>query len=121
MTIVAGRRFAILFCFTLVACLTGNPTTAQVRLPVTKFLPVSDGTPEQRSTPFGAWIMDLSADDYVEQEYLVSGQANIYDYVDEAARSPVVEVTEADHPYPRPAASGTPTPSRARRKQVPIG
>ena len=99
MTIVAGRRFAILFCFTLVACLTGNPTTAQVRLPVTKFLPVSDGTPEQRSTPFGAWIMDLSADDYVEQEYLVSGQANIYDYVDEAARSPVVEVTEADHPY----------------------
>ena len=99
MTIVAGRRFAILFCFTLVACLTGNPTTAQVRLPVTKFLPVSDGTPEQRSTPFGAWIMDLSADDYVEQEYLVSGQANIYDYVDEAARSPVVEVTEADQPY----------------------
>ncbi len=99
MTIVAGRRFATLFCFTLAACLTGNPTTAQVRLPVTKFLPVSDGTPEQRSTPFGAWIMDLSADDYVEQEYLVSGQANIYDYVDEAARSPVVEVTEADHPY----------------------
>ena len=99
MKIVAGRRFAILFCLTLVACLTGNPTAAQVRLPATEFLPVSDGTPEQRSTPFGAWIMDLSADGYVEQEYLVSGQANIYDYVDEAARSAVVEVTAADRPY----------------------
>jgi hypothetical protein len=99
MMIVACRRFDILFCLTVVVCLTGSPTAAQVRLPVTEFLPVSDGTPEQRSIPFGAWITDLSADGYVEQEYLVSGQANIYDYVDEAARSPVVEVTVADRPY----------------------
>ena len=99
MTIAAGHRIDIISCLTLVACLIGNPAAAQVPLPVTEFLPVIAGTPEQRSTPFGAWVMDLSADDYVELEYLVSGLGNIYDYVDAAARSSEVEVTAADRPY----------------------
>jgi len=99
MTIAAGHRIDIISCLTLAACLIGNPASAQVPLPVTEFLPVIAGTLEQRSTPFGAWVMDLSADDYVEREYLVSGLANIYDYVDAAARSSEVEVTAADRPY----------------------
>ena len=99
MTIAACRRIDIIFCLTLAACLTGNPAAAQVPLPATEFLPVIDGTPEQRSAPFGAWVMDVSADGYVEQEYLVSGLANIYDYVDAAARSREVEVTAVDRPY----------------------
>ena len=102
MTIAAGHRIDIISCLTLAACLIGNPASAQVPLPVTEFLPVIAGTLEQRSTPFGAWVMDLSADDYVEREYLVSGLANIYDYVDAAARSSEVEVTAADRPYTTP-------------------
>jgi len=72
---------------------------AAVSLPTTELLPVVPGTPETRSTPFIAWFMDLSTDAYVEEEYAVSGLANIYGYVDDAAESPEVEVIDADIPY----------------------
>lgn len=72
---------------------------APVSLPTTELLPVIPGDPETRSTPFIAWFLDLSLDGYVEEEYAVSGLANIYGYVDNAAQSPEVEVIEADVPY----------------------
>jgi hypothetical protein len=72
---------------------------AAISLPTTQLLPVIPGDPETRSTPFIAWFMDLSVDGYVEEEYAVSGLANIYGYVDDAAQSPEVEVIEADVPY----------------------
>jgi hypothetical protein len=72
---------------------------AAVSLPSTQLLPVVPGDPETRSTPFIAWFMDLSLDGYVEEEYAVSGLANIYGYVDDASESPAVEVIEADVPY----------------------
>ena len=43
--------------------------------------------------------MDLSQHGYVEEEYAVSGLANIYGYVEDLAQSPEVEVIEADVPY----------------------
>ena len=70
-----------------------------VSLPTTEFLPVVPGTPETRSKPFIAWFMDLSADAYVEEEFAVSGLANIYGYTNDAAESPEVEVIDADIPY----------------------
>ncbi len=70
-----------------------------VSLPTTQLLPVIPGEPETRSTPFIAWFMDLSLDGYVEEEYAVSGMANIYGYVDDAAQSPEVEVIDAEVPY----------------------
>jgi len=72
---------------------------AAVSLPTTELLPVVPGDPESRSTPFIAWFQDLSLAGYVEEEYSVTGLANIYGYVDDAAQSPEVEVIEADTPY----------------------
>jgi len=72
---------------------------AAVDLPSTELLPVEPGDVATRSTPFIAWIFDLSVDGYVEEEYLVSGAANIYAYVDDAAQRPEVEVLTPDVPY----------------------
>jgi hypothetical protein len=81
------------------ALLPVTACVAAVSLPTTQLLPVIPGDPETRSTPFIAWFMDLSLDGYLEEEYAVSGLANIYGYVDDAAQSPEVEVVEADVPY----------------------
>ncbi len=90
-------QFILLALFS--ALLPVSACVAAVSLPTTQLLPVIPGDPETRSTPFIAWFMDLSLDGYVEEEYAVSGLANIYGYVDDAAQSPEVEIVEADVPY----------------------
>jgi len=72
---------------------------AGISLPTTTLLPVEPGTPETRSMPFIAWFQDLSTVGYVEEEYLVSGKANIYAYTNNAAQSPEVSVQTPDVPY----------------------
>jgi hypothetical protein len=62
-------------------------------------LPVVDGPPETRSTPFIAWFKDLTLDGYIEEEYSVSGTADIYGYVDDEAESPAVQVITAATAY----------------------
>lgn len=74
-------------------------SASAIPLPSTQLLPVIPGEPETRSTPFIAWFMDLSVDGYIEEEYAVSGLANIYGYTDDAGQSTAVEVIEADVPY----------------------
>lgn len=64
-----------------------------------ELVPVVAGSPETRSTPFMAWPFDLSAQGYIEEEYLLSGTGNIYDYLDDAGQSPEVVVAGADIPY----------------------
>jgi len=71
-------------------------TAAPDVLPTVELLPVVPGEPETRSTPFIAWFMDLAEDGYVEEEYAVSGEADIYGYVDDSAN---VEVIEDYVPY----------------------
>ena len=68
-------------------------------LPSTQLLPVVPGDEETRSTPFIAWFQDLPSQGYVEEEFLVSGAANIYGYVDDAAQRPEVEVLTPAVPY----------------------
>lgn len=68
-------------------------------LPSAELLPVVPGEPESRSTPFIAWFMDLTKDGYVEEEFAVSGLADIYAYVDNGAESSEVEVLEEGVPY----------------------
>lgn len=68
-------------------------------LPGTELLPILEGDEETRSTPFIAWFEDLGVDGYVEEEYLVSGGANIYAYIDDVAQRPEVEIVEQDVPY----------------------
>jgi len=68
-------------------------------LPTTQILPVVPGDEETRSTPFIAWFQDLPAQGYVEEEYIVSGAANIYGYVDDSSQRPEVEVLTPDVPY----------------------
>jgi hypothetical protein len=78
-----------------------TPVFAQVA-PVgvaTTKLPIVPGPAETRSTPFLAWYQDLSKVGYVEEEYLVSGNANIYEYVDNVAQRPEVRVATPDVPY----------------------
>jgi hypothetical protein len=76
-----------------------NTANAVVPIPDVELIPNTPGTPETRSIPFNAWPDDLSVYGYVEEEYLVSGLANIYRYVPLAFPSPLVEVDEADIPY----------------------
>ncbi|MFP6817627.1 MAG: alpha/beta hydrolase domain-containing protein [Pseudomonadales bacterium] len=79
-----------------VVCLLTLYTTHAfaVDLPTTTHLPIVTGTPETRSTPFIAWYEDLADSGYVEAEYLVSGDANIYAYVDDAAHSSAVQIRQ---------------------------
>lgn len=65
----------------------------------TEPVPVMPGDPETRSTPFLAWYQDLSRVGYVEEEYLVNGEANIYEYVDDVAQRPEVRVATSNVPY----------------------
>jgi hypothetical protein len=62
-------------------------------------LDIIPGAPETRSTPFLAWYQDLSQVGYVEEEYLVSGTANVYGYLDNVAQRPEVQVIDPDLPY----------------------
>lgn len=71
---------------------------AAVALPTTQFLPVLQGDEETRSAPFIAWFQDLSVQGYVEEEFVVSGTANVYSYVNVAIQ-PDVEVLKANVPY----------------------
>jgi hypothetical protein len=75
-------------------------------LPTTRLLPVITESPlgqllapEERSTPFLAHLGDISEFDYVEEEYEISGTGNLYDYVDNAAQSPEVAISESGVPY----------------------
>ena len=79
--------------------LLGAINSFAVELPTTTPLPIIAGTAETRSTPFIAWFEDLSGSNYVEREYLISGDANVYEYVDNAAQSTQVRVRQADIPY----------------------
>ena len=74
-------------------------TAAAVELPGTELLPVVPGDVETRSTPFIAWFQDLSLVGYVEEEYAVSGTANLYDYVDDIGQRPDIVVSTPDVPY----------------------
>ncbi len=73
--------------------------TAAADLPTTQYLPVVPGDEATRSTPFIAWFQDLTAKSYIEEEYTVSGTANIYAYVDDVAQQPEVKVLTPDLPY----------------------
>ena len=81
--------------------LVGSVTlsTHAVEVPATKLLPVIPGDENTRSTPFFAWHQDLGDFDYVEEEYLVSGDANIYEYVDNEVQSSAVRVRDAAIAY----------------------
>ena len=81
-----------------VLAVTAVPSQA-VDLPTTTLLPVVPGTPETRSTPFISWFGDLHRVGYVEEEYLISGGANVYEYVDNAAQSPEVTIRDVEVPY----------------------
>lgn len=85
----------------LIAVVSAAPGSAGgTTLPTTTLLPVVlTGDVATQSTPFLAWINDLAPDNYVEEEYLVSGSANIYQYTDDAGQSPAVSVMTPDEPY----------------------
>lgn len=98
----AARATFLRTCYTvLLACVVAAPAFADRRAPAvtTTLLPVVAGTPETRSTPFIAWYQDLSKVGYVEEEYLVAGAANVYEYVDGVAQRPEVRVQTPAVPY----------------------
>lgn len=90
---------SILAAFLALLLLPVAGQAAPTTLPTTELLPVVPGEPETRSTPFIAWFMDLSEDGYVEEEYAVSGEADVYGYADDPGQSPAVEIIEAHVPY----------------------
>lgn len=70
-----------------------------VDLPATSPLPVVPGDDQTRSAPFIAWHEDLGRFGYVEEEFLVSGDANVYEYVDDVAQISAVRVRDQAVPY----------------------
>lgn len=76
-----------------------SASSLAVEIPTTTLLPVEPGTPEERSTPFIAWFGDLSEVGYEEEEYLISGGANVYEYVDNDAQSTDVWIRDVEVPY----------------------
>ncbi len=87
-----------LLCVLLALVFNAAPVAAQQATAV-RLLPLSDGPPGQRSTPFIAWYEDLSAAGYRELEFLVSGQADIYDYAHPAGPSAAVASLQSAMPY----------------------
>ncbi len=89
----AIRLSAVFVAWSLAAC------SHAVDIPATTLLPVVPGDEASRSVPFIAWYQDLSKSGYVEEEYLVSGDANLYEYVDEDVQSSAVRVGDEAIPY----------------------
>lgn len=85
--------------FLLGCVLCASTPKAAATPPTTQFLPVVPGIPESRSTPFISWFKDLSLNAYVEEEYSISGTANIYAYTDDAAQTPATEIVDGNIPY----------------------
>jgi len=75
------------------------PAVAQVPSAGATYLPVTGGTLAERSVPFLTMAGQMAPFGYVEDEYVFSGEADIYDYVDNAAQSPLVGVVEEGLPY----------------------
>ena len=76
------------------ALLCALSVNAAVPIPETQPLPYDPGTgPEDRDVAFLAWHEDLSLDGYREDEILMSGTANVYEYIDDAAQSPLATPT----------------------------
>ena len=92
-------NYRLIFPVIFLLLLPAISNASGLPLPTTRLLPVVPGDPETRSTPFIAWFMDLSQDGYVEEEYEVAGEANIYGYVDDGAESPDVEVIDSGLRY----------------------
>jgi hypothetical protein len=87
-------------CAMLCVALFYSLAHAAVPLPNVQLLTSDPGTgPADRDVPFLAWHEDLSLDGYVEQEILMSGEANTYVYTDEANQSTQVEVASSGHAY----------------------
>lgn len=96
-----GARLCALAGSFVTAAMLYSPGIAQAQGAVataTK-LEIVPGPAETRSTPFLAWYQDLSKVGYVEEEYLVSGKANVYEYVDNVAQRPEVRVATPEVPY----------------------
>ena len=89
----AIRLSAVVVAWSLAVC------SHAVDIPATTLLPVVPGDEASRSVPFIAWYQDLSKSGYVEEEYLVSGDANLYEYVDNEAQSSAVRVRNEAIPY----------------------
>lgn len=67
-------------------------SSATVPIPATELLPYdADSGPEDRNVPFLAWHDDLSVHGYIEQEILMSGTANVYQYADDEGQSPAAQ------------------------------
>ena len=89
----AIRLSAVFVAWSLAVC------SHAVDIPATTLLPVVPGDEASRSVPFIAWYQDLSKSGYVEEEYLVSGDANLYEYVDDDVQSSAVRVGDEAIPY----------------------
>ena len=88
-----ARMAAVLLAWSIPAL------TYAVDVPVTTLLPVVPGDEETRSAPFIAWYEDLGQYGYLEEEFLVSGDADIYEFVDDEAQSSAVRVREEGITY----------------------
>lgn len=57
------------------------------------------GTEAEQSVPFLTAGDSLAKRGYIEKEFLISGTAKVYEYIDEVGQSPAVDVIAADLPY----------------------
>ncbi|MDG2154323.1 MAG: alpha/beta hydrolase domain-containing protein [Gammaproteobacteria bacterium] len=88
------------FIFAVLGVLLMCTAHATVPIPSAQIQPTSAGTgPEDRDVPFLAWYEDLTPQGYLEEEVLISGTANEYDYVDDLNQSPEPVASGASGSY----------------------
>ena len=96
----SGPRRWVQFIFAVLGVLLMCTAHAAVPIPSAQILPTSPGTgPEDRDVPFLAWHEDLTPQGYLEEEVLISGTANEYDYVDDLNQSPEPVASGASGSY----------------------
>lgn len=96
----AHRLGVLALAILVVALCAATALAGGTTPPTTTLVPVTfTGDVTTQSAPFLRWIKDLAPDAYTEDEYLVSGAANIYAYTNDAAQSPAVSVQTPDVPY----------------------
>jgi len=93
------HRFIVALTGILLSLSAFTAVSAAIPLPETALLPVVAGDPETESVPFLSMADDMAEFGYVEDEYQLSGNAVVYDYVNNAEQSPAVTAITAPVPY----------------------
>jgi hypothetical protein len=83
----------------LTALLLSGPVCGGISVPDAQYVENVPGSDAEKSVPFLTAGNTLQKRGYIEAEFLISGTANVYEYVDDAQESAAIEVIESGLDY----------------------